>query len=68
MNWEIATAIAEMAGAVAVVATLIYLAGEVRQNRKAIESASIDALSAGWNDLNDPLLVVVHRGPFIALA
>ena len=56
MNWEIATAIAEMAGAVAVVATLIYLAGEVRQNRKAIESASIDALSAGWNDLNTVIM------------
>ena len=52
MNWEIATAIAEISGAIAVIVTLVYLATEVRQNRKAIESASIDALSAGWNDLN----------------
>ncbi len=46
MNWEIATAIAEISGAIAVIVTLVYLATEVRQNRKAIESASIDALSA----------------------
>lgn len=52
MDWEVATAIAEIAGAIAVLVTLIYLAAEVRQNRKAVQAASIDALSTGWNNLN----------------
>jgi hypothetical protein len=32
------------------------LASKVRKNRKAIDLASIDALSAGWNALNTQLM------------
>ena len=52
MNWEALGVIADVIGAAAVVGTLIYLALEIRLNRMAIESDSLDSLSAGWNSLN----------------
>ena len=52
MNWEALGVIADIIGAVAVVATLIYLTIEIRLNRMAIESDSLDSLAAGWNSLN----------------
>ena len=38
MNWDAVGAIAELAGALAVVATLFYLASQVRQGREATEA------------------------------
>ena len=52
MNWELAGIIAEIVGAAAVVITLVFLAVEIRTNRNATESASIDALAAGFNNIN----------------
>ena len=56
MNWEAVGAAAEIVGAIAVVLTLIYLAIEVRNNRSATESASLDALAAGFNTINAQLI------------
>jgi hypothetical protein len=38
INWEAAGAVGEIIGAVAVFATLIYLAGQMRQNNKLLRS------------------------------
>jgi hypothetical protein len=46
MNWEAITAISEIIGAVAVVVSLIYLAGEVRQNTRAIRGSTLDSITA----------------------
>ena len=45
MNWEAVGAIGEIIGAIAVVVTLIYLAGQLRQNTMALRSASYEH----WN-------------------
>ncbi len=47
MNWEAIGAIGEMAGAVAVVLTLIYLSVQVRQNSLLQEKTSQIADAAG---------------------
>ena len=52
MNWELIIGISEVIGALAIVATLIFLAIEVRNNRGATESASLDALAAGFTAIN----------------
>jgi hypothetical protein len=56
MNWDVVGVIAEVAGAIAVVVTLMFLALEVRRNRNATESASVDALAVGFNALNSHLM------------
>ena len=40
MNWEVATAIAEITGAIAVIVTLAYLAIQTRQSRIAVEQTA----------------------------
>ncbi|MEQ8693995.1 MAG: hypothetical protein RIC85_01540 [Gammaproteobacteria bacterium] len=55
MNWEAIGVIAEVVGAIAVVITLLYLALEVKRNRSATESSSVDALAEGFNALNSLL-------------
>lgn len=52
MNWDVLAAIAEIISAIAVVATLLFLAVEVRNNRRATEAASVDSESSGINSLN----------------
>ncbi len=44
MNWEIGTAIAEILAAAAVIASLIYLAAQIRQNNALLRSESRQAL------------------------
>jgi len=48
MNWEAVGAIGEMGGAIGVIITLIYLAGQLRQNTKALRSASYEH----WNEVS----------------
>lgn len=53
MNWETAAAIAEVLGAAGVIISLLYVAGEVRSNTRALKaSAGFDASSqmAGVNE------------------
>jgi hypothetical protein len=44
VNWEIGAAIAEIFAAVAVIASLIYLAAQIRQNNELLRSESRQAL------------------------
>lgn len=46
MNWEAIGAVGELIGAVAVVATLIYLAVQIRQNTKSVQSTNFST----WMD------------------
>jgi hypothetical protein len=43
MNWDAVAAVSEVVGAIAIVITLIYLAQQLRQNTKAIKSATWQA-------------------------
>lgn len=56
MNWEAIGVIAEVVGSAAVVITLIFLAYEVRSNKRALESASIDTFATGYNAVNASLM------------
>ena len=53
MNWDAVGAIGEAIGAVAVVATLIYLAGQLRQNTKALRSSRIESYASLSFSIND---------------
>jgi hypothetical protein len=71
MNWEAIGAIANVLTAVGVIATLIYLAIQIRQNTKAVRSSSIQNLvqsfsttaqAAVENDYIIPLLLKANAG------
>lgn len=48
MNWEAIGAVGEVGGAIGVIVTLIYLAGQLRQNTKALRSSSYEH----WNEIS----------------
>ena len=48
MNWEMIGAIGELVGAAAVVATLFYLASQIRE-------ASRESKSSRWGELNNEM-------------
>ena len=52
MNWDAVQAIAESVGAVAVVASLVYLAGQVRHNSRSVEAATNHSLTQARNEMN----------------
>lgn len=45
MNWEAIGAIGEVAGAIGVIATLLYLAAQIRQNTRAMRGATQDSIT-----------------------
>ena len=45
MNWDALGAIAELVGAAAVLATLIYLSAQIRQNTKMMKASSKQSIS-----------------------
>lgn len=45
MNWEALGALGEIAGAMAVIVTLVYLSVQIRQNTKASRVAAVQAAS-----------------------
>ena len=51
MNWEAIGAIGEILGALAVVATLMYLARQMRQGAVATRSSAMDSWLADYNNL-----------------
>jgi hypothetical protein len=51
MNWDAAGAIGEMAGAVGVVVTLIYLARQLNDHTKTLKVQSLDSSFSEWNKL-----------------
>ena len=52
MNWSAIGAVGEIVGAMAVVATLVYLAIQIRQNTAQNKAASHQAISDSLNEIN----------------
>ena len=50
IDWQVAAAISEVVGAVAVVISLVYLAYQVRQNTRAIRGSTLDAITDHQQD------------------
>ena len=72
MNWEAIGAVANLFAALGVIATLIYLAMQIRQNTKAVRSSSIESLvhslsataqAAVENEYMVPLMLKANVGP-----
>lgn len=72
MNWEAVGAIANLFAALGVIATLIYLAIQIRQNTKAVRSSTIENLihslaataqAAVENEYMVPLMLKANAGP-----
>jgi hypothetical protein len=51
MNWDALGAIGEIAGALGVIATLLFLGLQIRQSSKATMAATFDAILAEWREL-----------------
>jgi hypothetical protein len=51
MNWDAIGAIAELLGAVGVIATLAYLARQIRQNTSTVRSSAASSLAQANNSL-----------------
>jgi len=72
INWEALGAIANLFAAIGMIATLIYLSIQIRQNTKAVRSSSIQNLvqnfsttaqAAVENEYIVPLLLKANAGP-----
>lgn len=55
MDWEAIGAAGEVLGAAGVIATLAYLAMQIRQNTRALRAASIDSMTNIANDIRTSL-------------
>jgi hypothetical protein len=55
VNWEALGAIAEMIGAIGVIATLVYLAVQVRQNTRAIRAQTYGSFVTQFRNWNEPM-------------
>jgi len=68
VNWDALGAVAELLGAVATVATLAYLAVQIRANTRAIRSSAVQAANSNIGNVASLLgqsagnAEVVHRG------
>jgi hypothetical protein len=49
MNWEAIGALGQVLGSIAVVATLLYIAREVRQNGRSLSISALRDTTAQWN-------------------
>jgi hypothetical protein len=56
MNWEAVAAIAEALGALAVFASLVYLALQIRQNTASIKASTYDSFVSQQSDLANLVL------------
>jgi hypothetical protein len=57
VNWEALGAVAETIGAVGVIATLVYLSVQVRQNTRAIRAQTYDSFVSQFRNWNEPMRV-----------
>jgi len=55
MNWDAIATVAEIIGAAAVVATLIYVARDIRQNSKSLSMSALRDTTAQWNQWSEML-------------
>ena len=53
MNWEAVTVGVEIIGLVVVLATLVYLAIELRQNTASVNTARYETITTGFNDIDE---------------
>ena len=60
MNWEAIGAVGEIIGAVAVFATLVYLALQIRQNTAMTNTSIYESAMGGFIDLNQIVLFNPH--------
>jgi hypothetical protein len=56
MNWEAIGAIAELLGAIGVIASLVYVGIQVRQNTRSVRAATYDAMVRTSGDFLSPLI------------
>ena len=68
MNWEAIAAVGELAGAAGVIATLLYLSVQIRQNTRATRAATLNAVTEAhhrelrWSsDISGPMRKAIHR-------
>ena len=52
INWDALAAIGDLVGALAVVATLIYVAIEIKQNTDGVNTARYETITTGFNDID----------------
>ena len=52
MNWESISALAELLGAIGVIASLLYVAAQIRQNTRATRAASAREAAYRYADWN----------------
>ncbi len=52
MNWDAIGAIGEVVGGVAVIATLLYLAAQIRQNAQSVRNAASLSVNEGLAEIN----------------
>lgn len=55
MNWDAIAAIGEIVGAIAVVATLIYVSKEIRQGARSVAIGALRDTTAQWNQWSEML-------------
>lgn len=55
MNWEAIGAIGEIAGAAGVIATLVYLAAQIRLNTRTVRASAASEAEEAWAKTNDQL-------------
>jgi hypothetical protein len=68
MNWEAVGAIANLLAAVGVIATLIYLSIQIRQNTKAVRSSSIQNLVQSFSTTAQAAVENEHIIPLLLKA
>ncbi|MFT4862525.1 MAG: hypothetical protein ACI95C_001746 [Pseudohongiellaceae bacterium] len=64
MNWDAISAIGEILGAVAVLATLIYLATQIRQNTEQVRLNSIQAVNSSNDSAFEPIYIPENSAIF----
>jgi hypothetical protein len=68
MNWDAIGAVGEVGGALAVVATLVYLAAQLRQNTRALQSATFQEISTTMGQNMEVLSMIPDAATLMLLA
>jgi hypothetical protein len=66
MNWDTIGAIGEIVAAIAVVATLLYLSKQIRQNSRSVEISALRDTTAQWNHWSEMLATSADLADVVA--